>query len=250
MVSITKTIPTAFSTLQSLTSSIQKKGSFFLEELRDRLHFLIEFIKDPFTNGSIVPSSIHLTRKIVQFIPKKSSADQERCNYLEVGAGPRPFALWVVNYLKPNDHLDIVELNPSYCEVLKKKFINHSNVHIHCLSITDWDPNYQYDAVISGLPLNGFSPELVEKCLDVFKKVTKNNGTLSYFDYPTPPKIWTKILFGEKKRQLVKVLEIKERFFQTYGFKIETEKKNFPTANIFHFRINKSNHDHNATSAI
>lgn len=228
--------------IQVTANTVQQKSQELLENINERFQFLIEFFKDPFMNGSIVPSSIQLTERVVQFIPEKSLfQDNQQRRYLEVGPGTGPFTKGIVERLKNSDHLDIVELNPSYCDLLKKKFADKQNVHVHCLSITDWNPEYKYDAVISGLPLNGFSPELVEQCLKVFKKVTKQDGTISYFDYPNVAKFWNTILIGKKKEKLEKILEIKDRFFQTYGFKVETVENNFPTANVFHFRISDTN---------
>ncbi|HEV8052137.1 MAG TPA: methyltransferase domain-containing protein [Parachlamydiaceae bacterium] len=250
MSSITNTfssLPTTFysavSSVPSAASSASVKACQFLEDINDRLHFLFEFLKDPLANGSIIPSSIHLTKKVVQFIPEKSQASEVARRYLEVGAGTGSFTTGIVERLRFNDTLDIVELNPSFCATLKNKYSDHKNVHIHCLSITDWNPEDQYDAVISGLPLNAFSHGLVEQCLEVFKKVTKNDGTISYFEYPNISKICLKLYYGEKKSELEKVLKIKEQFFSSYGFQSEIVEQNFPTAKVLHFRMRKSDNE-------
>lgn len=207
--------------------------------LQDRLQFLIEFIKDPLAIGSIVPSSPQLSKKIVQYIPEKTE-DGEPKYYLEIGPGIGSFTKDIADRLRSIDHLDVVELNSSYCETLKKKFIHYNNVHIHCLSITDWHPDYKYDVVVSGLPLNSFPVDLVKKCIAVYERVTKEGGIVSYFEYPNISYLCQKFYYGQNKERLEKILALKSDFFAKYGFKCETVTDNFPTADVLHFRINET----------
>lgn len=249
-----ETIATIYSTnassyLQTKIASLTNDYEHFKENIKDRLHFLIEFIKDPGCNGSIVPSSKQLSEKIIRFIPANGQAPPERQHYIEVGPGTGPFTKGIVERLRPQDILDVIELNPSYCESLRKKF-PQENVRIHCISITDWNPEYQYDAVISGLPLNGFSPELVQKCFDVFIRITKSDGHLAYFDYPNMAKLCLKFYSSEKKKQLQEILAIKEIFYSEHGIEKVTVTENFPTANISYFKINKSYENNEKTTSI
>lgn len=242
MTSITYAKTNTPSIPQPALSYLGSTGKEIYENIQDRFLFLLEFIKDPFANGSIAPSSLQLTKKMLRYIPKNSETPNPQGRvYLEVGAGTGAFTKIIIERLKPSDHLDVVELNPFYCKKLNSKFKHCQNVHIHCLSITDWNPDYQYDTVISGLPLNGFTPELVEKCLNTFKKLTKAGGKVSYFDYPIFPKLFTKLYWGKKRKNYIKLLDIKNQFFLNYGIHKELVKENFPTANVQHFSLGRQN---------
>lgn len=236
-------IPSIPAVLYSAVASASKTAYQYAEDAGDKLQFLVEFFKDPLANGSIIPSSSYLTEKMIRFIPEKSPTTSIARRYLEVGAGTGSFTSGIVKRLNPDDTFDIVELNPSFCATLENKYSNHPNVHVHCLSITDWAPDEPYDAVISGLPLNAFPVELVEDCLDVFKKITKPGGTISYFEYPNISKICLKLYYGEQKARLEKVLEIKENFFNSFGFQTDRVTLNFPEAKVLHFKMGGSEND-------
>jgi phospholipid N-methyltransferase len=136
--------------------------------------------------------------------------------------------------------LDVVEIDPEFCEILSKKFENNPHIRIHCTSIADWQPGYEYDAVVSGLPLNSFPPEYVEQFIDTFKSLTKKGGTVSYFEYEFLPRIKLATLFGEEERMFRKVLQIKQAFFEAHGIGSETVYRNFPPARVLHFQPNKT----------
>jgi phosphatidylethanolamine/phosphatidyl-N-methylethanolamine N-methyltransferase len=249
MRSVEATILTNHSYIQSKIALISNNYEVLKENVKDYLHFLIEFIKEPSCNGSIIPSSKQLTEKIIRYIPNKDLVQTDGQYYMEVGPGTGPFTKAIVERLRPQDILDVIELNPSYCESLRKKF-PQENVHIHCISITDWKPEYSYDVIISGLPLNGFSPELVQKCFNVFERVIKNNGNLAYFDYPNLAKICLKFYSNRKRQELQEILAIKDLYFKKYGTGKITVTDNFPTATVSYLKIEKNNENNKTTPFI
>jgi len=240
--------PNHYAPLQQPITTLQDKYSELYEEITDQLHFFIEFFKDPLANGSIIPSSKYLAREVTKYIGVNSNSEPR--TYLEVGPGTGPFTIEIIKHLRPIDRLDIVELNSSYCEKLKKKFIQHKNVHIHCLSITDWHPSYQYNAIVSGLPLNAFSPDLVKKIFHVFTSITKKNGTISYFEYPNIASFFAYVYTGEKEKKLNKIFEIKRKIFQSYGIEQKIIKKNIPTANAIHLKLERLYYGNSKTQTI
>lgn len=205
-----------------------------IQSFWDTLHFLVRYVQNPTTVGSLTPSSVFLARKIVHYIPTHDD-DQPR-HYLEVGAGTGPFTAELIPRMKRDDRLDIVEFDPKFCEILKKKF-SSANVQVHCVPIEQWQPGYKYDAIVSGLPLNLFSPEMVEKILATFKRLTKERGKISYFEYLGLPSIKAAFLTGSTKQNFQRVLDIKELFFKTYGIKKDTVIMNFPPARVLHLQM-------------
>lgn len=217
------------------------KGIAVIESLTHGLHFLHRFIRNPTEVGSILPSSAALAESIVSQIPEDTSSRTEGKRYLEIGPGTGAFTIEIVKRLGDNDQLDIVEIDETFCDILKTKYANYPNIHIYCQSITEWDPEYKYDAIVSGLPLNAFGPEKVAEFIETFTKLTKEEGTISYFEYAYLPSIKIKALFGEELEKFKKVLEIKTEFFNNFGFSSETVYYNIPPAKVLHFKVGSPN---------
>ena len=215
---------------------IRKKSALALESLSNGLHFVQRFIQSPTTVGSVFPSSRALAKKIVCLIPENPSSSEGK-HYLEVGPGTGSFTEEIIKKMSAKDHLDVVEIDPTFCEILRKKFANSSNVQIHCQSIEDWHPDYHYDAIISGLPLNVFTPDMVQRFIDTFKKLARAGGTVSYFEYAWLPKIKINTLSGDEKKRFQRVLDIKNEFYKNFGTHSEPVYRNFPPAKVLHFKI-------------
>lgn len=227
----------------SVFLSFSTKQNQLLESLKNGALFLKRYLQDPTTVGSVLPSSNSLARKITCYISEQSAV-KTGCHYLEVGPGTGVFTQEILKKMKAGDTLDVVEIDPAFCQVLSKKFENNPHISIHCTSIADWQPDYEYDAVVSGLPLNSFPPENVKQFIDTFKSLTKKGGTISYFEYEFLPRLKLATLVGEEKMMFRKVLQIKQAFFDSCGIGSETVYRNFPPAKVLHFQPNKT--DENA----
>lgn len=255
---ITKTWDTF--TLPEILLPFQQTGFEIVESLKNGGLFLSRFIENPDTVGSIIPSSQRLAEKIIRHIPESKNKNHPGNHYLEIGPGTGSFTSEIVKRLAANDELDVVEIDPTFCELLKKKYADKPNVHVHCKSITEWSPDYKYDAIISGLPLNAFSPEQVEEFIRSFKTLAKDDGTISYFEYAFLPTLKVKFLStvktlgndvanllgttpdivedsGRNLVQFQKVLALKKAFYHTFGIDSETVYFNFPPARVLHFKI-------------
>lgn len=206
-----------------------------LSAIKQRLVFLRQFLRNPERIGSLLPSSKRLARQITRFIPEYSSKDH-RCRILEIGAGTGTITKEILKKMKAGDHLDVVEIDRSFCKILKKKFKGRKNIEIICGSIVDWQPEYKYDVIISSLPMNSFSPETVRKLIVTLQSLINTDGTLSYFEYRMLPHLKLFTSFGKKKDKFRQVLELKEKFYQQYGIASETILQNLPPARVLHFK--------------
>jgi phosphatidylethanolamine/phosphatidyl-N-methylethanolamine N-methyltransferase len=213
--------------------------------LQTARNFMIRFFQSPTTVGAIAPSSKWLAEKMVTYIPLNKHSP---INIMELGPGTGPFTELIIKMKKDSDRLDLIELDESFCKLLRKKFGNHPNVHIHCVSITDWKPEYRYDAIVSGLPLNSFSPDMVQKIITKLKSLTKNGGVISAFDYPAL-NFRSSLLRGNAKIALKKVLQIKDEFYKQHGFAQNFVLRNIPPARVCYFRISADQHPQIAPAA-
>jgi phosphatidylethanolamine/phosphatidyl-N-methylethanolamine N-methyltransferase len=148
--------------------------------------FLQEFWRHYHTTGAILPSGRWLARSLSRFVAEGAGGKR----ILEVGPGTGAVTCQIVRLLKPDDHFDLVELNEAFVAGLRKRFDTEldfqavaSRSQIHHCAVEQLPSEPQYDVIISGLPLNNFSPQLVAQILGSLCGLLKPNGTLSFFEY-------------------------------------------------------------------
>lgn len=194
--------------------------------------FFSHFLKNPKAVGAAAPLSQAVIDQIVKHLEKRIRLKSVRI--LEVGAGIGNVTKSIAKLLLPQDQLDIVEINPEYCQFLEKRFDRHENVSIHCLSITDWQPEEQYDFIISTLPFNSFEPNFVEKIITHYTHLLKPTGILSYVEYMGLQDISLAFSKGEKK----KIIHQRKHYLQDLHDRYLIEKKhifsNFLPCNVYH----------------
>jgi phospholipid N-methyltransferase len=154
--------------------------------LRDYRLFLGEFVRTYHTTGAVLPSGPALARALVRYV----EPDGEPRSILEVGPGTGAVTAQLVRRLGPADRLDLVELNARFVDCLKNRFAQESDfrrvaertqiLHQNVEAIADRGP---YDCVISGLPLNNFEGETVQRILDAMMGLLRPGGVLSFFQY-------------------------------------------------------------------
>ena len=93
-----------------------------------------------------------------------------RAGVLEIGPGTGPVTNAILQVLDERDRFDLVEINEMFAEHLRKRFLEDPawtkatvpwNLHVGDLLELDLEPGY--DAIISGVPVNNFSPDVVRQ---------------------------------------------------------------------------------------
>jgi phosphatidylethanolamine/phosphatidyl-N-methylethanolamine N-methyltransferase len=203
----------------------------------DTFLFLSEFLKDPQKVGSLVPSSENLGAAITRYMTQKKVSSHAK--YLEVGAGTGSFTTQIILRMDPNDHLDLVELDPNFCKLLETKFSKYNNVKIHCCSILSWNPRYKYDLIISSLPLNALEPSVVDNIFQKYELLIKSQGMVSFFEYIGLPEIKKIFLNDKDKTEFKKTLALILNFSEKYEIASDKVLANFPPAIVHHCKIFK-----------
>ncbi len=145
----------------------------------DVSHFMKEFSKTPMTTGAIGPSSWFVSRQLATSLVHH----KDGIKILEAGAGTGAVTTAIAKLLKPNDVVDVIEINPQFCDVLKDKFRGTKHINVHCLSLLDWNPSYKYDVIISTLPFSAFDAEQVRAFVQKFKSLSNQNTSFTYIEY-------------------------------------------------------------------
>jgi len=202
--------------------------------------FYRQFRQQYHTTGSIVPSSRALARALT--LPMRQSKKPRRI--LEIGPGTGAVTAEIVRQLRPEDRFDIVEINGDFVSFLERRFALESDFRrqrarsriIHA-PLQEVVGEHEYDFMISGLPLNNFSLDLVEDIYRSYMRLLKPDGTLSCFEY-----VWIRAMkmpfvnASERDRlgKLTQYLEVKIRRHQVGA---EIVFLNVPPAVARHLRF-------------
>lgn len=202
----------------------------FFQQFRQRYH----------TTGSVLPSSRALGRALV------SQARRRRgpARLLEVGPGTGAVTVEILRVLGPGDWLDIVEINPDFVALLRRRFdeeplfrSRRDRVRLIHSPLQEVEGEGLYDYLISGLPLNNFSVALVEEIFRAYERLLRPGGVLSYFEYILIRRVKT-LLVGDADRQRLQALStILEAKIRAHQFREDRVYLNVPPAVARHFRF-------------
>jgi phospholipid N-methyltransferase len=148
--------------------------------------FLKEFWRNYHTTGAILPSGRWLADALARYVTPSNTPRK----ILEVGPGTGPVTRCIAWKMGQADKLDLVELNDAFVEQLRHAMTVEPGLQrvaprtriMHC-AIQSLPAEPTYDVIISGLPLNNFSVELVDEILKTLWGLLKPGGTLSFFEY-------------------------------------------------------------------
>ena len=174
------------------------------------LRFLRQSFQQAGTVGAVWPSSRGLARAMVR--PVFSSVHRDGpLRVLEIGAGVGPVTEELVARLLPGDRLDVVELNPEFCMVLRERFAGAGvQPVVHQISILDFEPGIRYHHIVSGLPLANFPAEMVEKIYERIFALLEVNGSFVMFEHVMGREILNTFTPGQARQRIERILQIEE----------------------------------------
>ncbi len=130
---------------------------------------------------------------------------------LEIGAGVGPVTEELVARLLPGDRLDVVELNPEFCTVLRQRFAGAGvEPAVHQVSILDFAPGIRYHHIVSGLPLANFPSEMVENIYARIFELLEFNGSFVMFEHVMGRELLNTFTTGQARQRIERILQIEE----------------------------------------
>lgn len=214
-----------------------------MNRLSDYQTFLTQFLRNYETTGSIIPSGRALGGALCRYVGYGSGPQR----ILEAGPGTGAVTGCIIDRMRRDDELWMVELNPTFATHLRTAFNEKpafreaaSRCHLIEGSVAQLGPaskDGQFDLIISGLPLNNFSSADVQNILQAYGKLLKPGGILSFFQYILirPAKMFVSV--GPERDRLRGVGEAIEGILGEREFAREWVWVNVPPAWVHHIRF-------------
>jgi phosphatidylethanolamine/phosphatidyl-N-methylethanolamine N-methyltransferase len=161
------------------------------QRLADYRVFWRQFRDSYHTTGAVLPSGRGLSRALASFVRHNENGTPAKPRrILEVGPGTGAVTAQIARYMRPDDHMTLVERNEEFVGHLRDQLDSlavfqtaRDRIQLVHSSVEDLPEDPPYDLIISGLPLNNFSIELVDRLLAKMQKLLAPGGVLSFFEY-------------------------------------------------------------------
>jgi phospholipid N-methyltransferase len=211
-----------------------------MNRLADYQTFLTQLLRNYETIGAVIPSGRALANALCRHVGQGSAPQR----ILEAGPGTGAVTGCIVERMRAEDELWMVELNPTFAAHLRAAFEEKSSFravagrcHLVEGSVQQLGHEGEFDLVVSGLPLNNFSSEDVRNILQAYSKLLKPSGVLSFFQYILirPAKMFVSV--GPERSRLKGVGEAIESLLGEKEFAREWVWPNVPPAWVHHVRF-------------
>jgi len=200
------------------------------------LAFFRQTLRDFRNTGALAPSGLFLARAIAKTLPETIDDDYR---VMEVGPGTGSITSELCRRMNGRGHLDLFEISPEFCSLLNERVSDEpifapmkSRLRIHQGDVREIKGRKDYNAVISGLPFNNFSPDEVESFLLHFRDVLQPGGTLVWFEYVAIRKLQSPFVSRRRREQLRGIHDITSRFVKEHQFRQQIIPINLPPARI------------------
>ena len=109
---------------------------------------------------------------------------------LEVGPGTGAVTVQIIDDMRPQDRLVLVERNEQFVSHLKQRLAEipaaqsvRDRISLVHAAVEDLPDDEPFDLIVSGLPLNNFAVDSVQQILSKLSRLLAPGGTLSFFEY-------------------------------------------------------------------
>jgi len=143
---------------------------------------ILYFLRDIRKTGAVAPSSKYLANDMVRFLAEKIKHSKAPLRILELGPGTGTLTKAIVNVLRPTDQLDMVEINPHFCRMLRRRF-KHPGLKVHYVDLLEYTPKEPYDYIFSSIPYESIPEEVTRMMWDKKLELCKPAGLISYYKY-------------------------------------------------------------------
>lgn len=202
--------------------------------------FFREYRRHSRSTGSILPSSVFLSRALTSELRRPRLPGR----ILEVGPGTGSVTHQILNHLLPADRFDMVELNGHFVALLQRRFdqewdfrSRRHQVRILHKAVEELEGEGTYDYIVSGLPLNNFPVAQVREIFQVYNRLLRPGGTLTYYEYVLIRSLKTPFVNRLERRRLFRIGRVVGRYIRNYQVRRQPVFANVPPAVVRHLRL-------------
>jgi phospholipid N-methyltransferase len=221
--------------------------------------FWREFRQQYHTTGALLPSGRALSRALARFVREGDAAlpakarngaptpavdSSQGRQILEVGPGTGAVTGQIIQAMRANDRLDLVERNDQFVAQLRTRLAEdpafasvNDRITLHHASVEDLPEDSPYDLIVSGLPLNNFAVETVETILDKLRRLLAPGGTLSFFEYVAVRKAKSVISPQTERERLCGIGSIFDEMLREHEVRRDLVLANVTPAWVHHVRF-------------
>lgn len=187
------------------------------------LNPILYFIRDIRKTGAVAPSSKYLCSDMVRFLAEKVQTSARPLRILELGPGTGTLTKAILNVIRKTDTLDLVEINPHFCRMLRREF-RHPKLQVHFTDLLEFSPEQPYDYIFSSIPYESIPEEISKAMWQQKLRLCKPGGLISYYKYVNFNHFRCKF-----EKELVAAYSIDRSFVL----------RNFPPAQLFTLKITR-----------
>ncbi|MCH8839274.1 MAG: methyltransferase domain-containing protein [Planctomycetes bacterium] len=202
--------------------------------------FWREFRQTFHSTGAVLPSG----RRLARALAGRVANGQQPQRVLEVGPGTGAVTGHIIERLGPEDRLDLVELNERFADVLRSRLEKEAawravadRVRVLEMPVEQIDAEAIYDVIVSGLPLNNFSCDLVQRIFTQFHRLAAKQARLSFFEYVAVRKAKSLFCKPSERRRLFGIERLLAREFDRWEVLRECVLGNAPPAWVHHLQL-------------
>jgi len=202
--------------------------------------FWREFRRTFHSTGAVLPSG----RALAGALASRVVSNGQSRRILEVGPGTGAVTNQIVTRMGPNDQLDLVELNERFADVLRDRLQRDprwsavaSRVRVLQMPVEELNADQPYEVIVSGLPLNNFSCEVVGQILGQFHRLAARGASLSFFEYVAVRKAKALFCKPAERRRLSGIEQLLRREFAAWKVGRQCVLANVPPAWVHHLQL-------------
>jgi len=221
--------------------------------------FWREFRQAYRTTGAVLPSGPALAAALCRYVREPGEAasaagrngsvtavtraSAER-RILEVGPGTGAVTGRIIQAMRPDDRLVLVERNEQFAARLRARLADDpayrgvaGRITLVHGSVEELAEDQRFDLIISGLPLNNFSMELVERIIAKLRCLLAPGGTLSFFEYVAIRRAKSLVSPRAERDRLQGVARVIEKVLRENEIHRDLVLANVPPAWVHHVRF-------------
>lgn len=205
--------------------------------------FLREFRRTFVSTGAVLPSGSALSAALAHYVREGANGAGGR-RILEVGPGTGAVTGHIVQALRADDRLDLVERNDEFVARLRDRLESDDTLRLCADRITlahagveELPEDRPYDVIVSGLPLNNFSVAFVEQLVGKLSRLLAPSGTLSFFEYIAVRRVKAALSRQAEKERLRGIGRLLDEFLHVHEIRRDRVLANVPPAWVHHVRL-------------